>query len=106
MAVKIASDVDSGTGLLGLKTGYRDVVENGTWRGVPLHYSDVAFGPDGVYLAVRNTWVVKEIAGEPLSNCFYVVKVKLDKERLRLGRLVNLTSGTFIKIEATDRRKK
>ncbi|MCU7788211.1 hypothetical protein ODS41_09845 [Pyrobaculum sp. 3827-6] len=79
-------DVDSGVGYLGIK--YAD----------PPQYSNVVFGNDGVYLALRNVWVVKEIAGDHISNCFYVVKVRLDRERLRLGMPLYNTTGSFLKI--------
>jgi len=91
-------DVDSGVGYLGIKRDLHKVVENGTELYTFLHYSDVVFGNDGVYLALREVWVVKEIAGDYIYNCFYVVKVRLDRERLRLGRPLYNTTGSFLKI--------
>ncbi|RFA95699.1 hypothetical protein [Pyrobaculum aerophilum] len=79
-------DVNSGTGYLGIVYTYAP------------RYSDVVFGNDGVYLALRYVWVVREIAGDHISNCFYVVKVRLEREGLRLGQPINRTSGVFIKI--------
>ncbi|MGC9130427.1 MAG: hypothetical protein ACP5H5_02450, partial [Pyrobaculum sp.] len=91
-------DVDSGVGYLGITRDLHKVVENGTELYTYLHYSDVVFGNDGVYLALRNVWVVKEIAGGHISNCFYVVKVRLDRDRLRLGMPLYNTTGSFLKI--------
>lgn len=87
-------DVDKGVGYLGLTAvGIRNITEIKMWHDLYLSYSDVAFGDGGVYIANRHIWAQRQVAGEKLVGCFYVVRVRVDRDKLILGRPVNRTAG-------------
>jgi len=92
-------DVDKGVGYLGLAVGIRNITEIKTWHDLYLSYSDVAFGDGGVYIANRHIWAQRQVAGEKLVGCFYVVKTRVDRDKLILGRPVNRTAGNLLVVK-------
>ncbi|MEM3325928.1 MAG: hypothetical protein QXK63_00600 [Thermoproteus sp.] len=84
MRAYLVVDVNSGRGFLFFPS---------EWREPEVLF---VFAEDGVY--VSGSTAYREVAGEPLANCAYVVEVEVDPSKLKVGVPLQNVTGTYIKL--------
>lgn len=93
--IYLVVDVNSGRGFLFFSPG------RGCFQSFPGGVNSsgkppFVFAEDGVY--VLKSVAFREVAGDPLLNCAYVVDVEIDSSKLKEGKPLQNVTGTYIKL--------